>query len=278
MAATSATDRIASHDDHTNRIIYHSSTDTVSSSHQQHEQQTPSGIIYRPMTWSDVDDIVTQFEATWGRFSSAAGTPASIVLSRHFVLHYLEPATHTILAERDGQFLGVIVCRVVGCPRLFPQATPALADVDCMLQDDPRGAQALTETLRWHALEIDLEHEVQANETTQGEIELFLVARAARGHGVGGTLWRSAMRTMREVGVTRYFLHTDSTCDVSFYVHQGLSCLISWYAAGHPEYGKTMADVYIYAGATDAASSRITKSQQSQHSTTHDIHHDGASA
>lgn len=208
-----------------------------------------SGITYRRMTWSDVDAVVKEFDDTWGDWSSAAGTPSSIMLSRHFVLHYLEPATGATIAERDGRFMGVLIVRVPGRPILFPQAKQALADTDqALAADKAHGAAALRETLQWHALETDLERDTHVNDTTQAEIELFLVAGAARGHGVGGTLWRGAMRDFAGLGVRRYYLHTDSSCDVSFYDHQGLDCEIAWYAADHPQYGDDMDDIFIYSG------------------------------
>ena len=57
------------------------------------------------------------------------------------------------------------------------------------------------------------------------EIELFLVAKSARGHGVGGSLWRQAMDYFANCQVARFYLHTDSSCDVSFYDHKGLDCI-----------------------------------------------------
>ncbi|WP_236036884.1 MULTISPECIES: GNAT family N-acetyltransferase [Bifidobacterium] len=213
---------------------------------------TNATVIYRRMVWDDRDAIVREFDNTWGDWSSAAGTPASMELSRHFVMHYLEPATHATIAEQDGRFMGVLISRIAGMPVMFPEAGRELAAVDRWLEQDPHGADALRETLQWHALETDLEDEVHVNETTQAEIELFLVSGAARGHGVGGTLWRDAMSRFAASGVSRYYLHTDSSCDVSFYAHKGLDCLVSWRAADHPQYGDDMDDIFIYAGEVNA--------------------------
>ena len=48
--------------------------------------------------------------------------------------------------------------------------------------------------------------------------------------------------------VARFYLHTDSSCDVSFYDHKGLTCIAARYAADHPEDGTDMDDIFIYAG------------------------------
>ncbi|KAB7790174.1 GNAT family N-acetyltransferase [Bifidobacterium leontopitheci] len=204
-------------------------------------------VTYRPMTWDDVDAIVREFDRTWGECSSAAGTPVSMRISRHFVLHYLQPTTRGEIAERDGRFMGVTLSRVVGQPVLFPQAATALADIDAELDRSELGAKTLAETNHWHALETRMEDEVGINDTAQAEIELFLVSSDARGHGVGGTLWRHAMRYFSQLGVSRYYLHTDSSCDVSFYDHKGLDRVAERFAADHPEDGD-MDDIFIYAG------------------------------
>ena len=70
------------------------------------EEMKPSqSVTYRPMRWNDLDDIVREFDRTWGQCSAAAGTPVSMQISRHFVLHYLEPTTRAIIAELDGRFM-----------------------------------------------------------------------------------------------------------------------------------------------------------------------------
>ncbi|RSX53417.1 GNAT family acetyltransferase [Bifidobacterium goeldii] len=221
---------------------------TTNDNDRHHNTAASQPVIYRPMTWQDLDAIVEEFDRTWGYCSSAAGTPMSMPLSRHFVLHYLAPTTRGDIAERDGQFMGVTLSRAAGQPVLFPQAAQALADVDSELRQDPVGAQALEETLRWHEIERELERDIDINTSAPAEIELFLVAAAARGHGVGGTLWRRQMRYFVDCGVPRYFLHTDSSCDVSFYDHKGLDCEATRLAADHPEDNGTMDDVFIYAG------------------------------
>lgn len=208
---------------------------------------TIAGVTYRPMAWADMDAVTEAFEQTWGHCSSAAATPSSPLLSRHFVLHYLEPATRADIAERDGRFMGVTLARVAGRPAAFPQTGAELAAVNARLEHGaPIGAQALHETERWHRLEETLEERISINDTAQAEIELFLVAGAARGHGVGGSLWRRVNRYFAGCGVEWYYLHTDSSCDVGFYDHHGMQRVLTRLAADHPEDGDED-DLYIYA-------------------------------
>ena len=103
------------------------------------EEMKPSqSVTYRPMRWNDLDDIVREFDRTWGQCSAAAGTPVSMQISRHFVLHYLEPTTRAIIAELDGRFMGVTLSRVAGEPLAFPQAKQELAAVDARHENPVR--------------------------------------------------------------------------------------------------------------------------------------------
>ena len=166
------------------------------------EEMKPSqSVTYRPMRWNDLDDIVREFDRTWGQCSAAAGTPVSMQISRHFVLHYLEPTTRAIIAELDGRFMGVTLSRVAGEPLAFPQAKQELAAINGELNRSTLGTKTLSETEQWHEMELRMER-----------------------------------------------LHTDSSCDVSFYDHKGLNCIAARYAADHPEDGADMDDIFIYAG------------------------------
>ena len=183
-------------------------------------------VVYRPIVWDDVENIVEEFDRTWGVAGLGAATSLSRELSRHFVLHYLEPATRGEIAESsDGRFLGVTLARIEGDPALFPQAATQLAAVNEQLNATADGAHWLADTIAWHVLEEDMEAAISINQRAQAELELFLVAEAARGHRVGGTLWRRFQTALRDHGVQRFYLHTDSSCDVGFYDHQGLHCV-----------------------------------------------------
>lgn len=213
---------------------------------------------YRPLVRGDLDAVVRAFDDMWGNWGPTAGAPESMLLSRHFVLHYLEASTHGEIAERgDGTFLGVTLSRIVGRPVLFDDVPARLAATDAELDATPLGASGLRSTLRWHAVEIDMEREIGINDDAQAEVELFLVAAQARGRGVGGTLWRHALARFAAAGVRRYYLHTDSGCDVGFYRHKGLDCVAERYGRDHPEDrgpdGTAMDDLFIYAGTVTPA-------------------------
>lgn len=208
---------------------------------------------FRDVHLGDIDAIVKEYERTWG-ISKEVGQDASLSLSRRFVLHYLEPSTHGTIAEVDGKFMGLLLARVFDAPVMFPEIRRMLLEQEREMksQNDENYARALEEAYAMRALETKLEAKSHINDLTQAELELFLVSPDARGHGVGGGLWRHTMHMLRNNGVNRYYLHTDSACDVSFYDYHGLSKDASWLHKDHPydiERAKSLVeDLYIYSG------------------------------
>lgn len=208
---------------------------------------------FRDVKLGDIDAIVKEYERTWG-ISKEVGQDASLSLSRRFVLHYLEPSTHGTIAEVDGKFMGLLLARVFDAPVMFPEIRRMLLEQEREMksQNDENYARALEEAYAMRALETKLEAKSHINDLTQAELELFLVSPDARGHGVGGGLWRHTMHMLRNNGVNRYYLHTDSACDVSFYDYHGLSKDASWLHKDHPydiERAKSLVeDLYIYSG------------------------------
>lgn len=210
-------------------------------------------VVYRPIVWDDVDAITEAFCRTWGAGESDDPDIARRI-SHHFVLHYLEPATRGDVAESaDGVFLGVTLARVEGEPVLFPHVGEELARVNAGLDATEAGAATLERTNLWHEVEERMEDDIDLNASVHAELELFLVAEAARGKGVGGTLWRRALEYFAACGQSRYYLHTDSSCDVGFYEHKGLSRVAERYAADNPEHVGSDEDIFIYVGETPAA-------------------------
>lgn len=208
---------------------------------------------FRDVHLGDIDAIVKEYERTWG-ISKEVGQEASLSLSRRFVLHYLEPSTHGTIAEVDGKFMGLLLARVFDAPVMFPEIRSMLLEQEREMksQNDENYARALEEAYAMRALETKLEAKSHINDLTQAELELFLVSPDARGHGVGGGLWRRTMHMLRNNGVNRYYLHTDSACDVSFYDYHGLSKDASLLHKDHSyeiERAKSLVeDLYIYSG------------------------------
>ena len=157
-----------------------------------------SAIVFRPIVWGDLDAVVDLFDRTWPQDVDKVGADMSRLISRYFVLHYLLPTTFANGAfAADGTLAGVTFIRVAG-------EAPQLDEIE------------VGEEMK--ALE-------RPNETTMGELELFIVNPDVRGHGVGGRLWRRMQEHFAAWDVPAFYLHTDSDCDVSFYDPKGLDCI-----------------------------------------------------
>lgn len=208
---------------------------------------------FRDVKLNDIDAIVKEYEKTWG-IAEEVGKDASLSLSRRCVLHYLEPSTHGTIAELDGKFMGLLLARVFNKPVMFPEVSKMLREQESAMKEhnDGKYSQALEEAYGMRTLETKLEAKSHINDLTQAELELFLVSQDARGHGVGGGLWKRTMHMLRNNGVNRYYLHTDSACDVSFYDYHGLRKDASWLREDHSYETKNMKslvdDLYIYSG------------------------------
>lgn len=180
-------------------------------------------VTFRPVTIEDIDSISEEYERTWG-IPDIVGKEASKELSKRFVMHYMEPSTHGIIAQSNGKFMGLLFSRVFEDKVLFPQLRDMIKKQDEMMLEnqDPNFSKALHAAKSMRAIETKLEAKSHINDLTQAELELFIVSPESRGHGVGGRLWKQTMQMLRSKGVNRYYLHTDTACDVSFYDYHGL--------------------------------------------------------
>ncbi|MEE1296065.1 MAG: GNAT family N-acetyltransferase [Bifidobacterium sp.] len=216
---------------------------------------TKGAVEYRPMRWEDVDGVADVFNRVWPQGERLNGTAAAHLIAEYLTLHYLEPSTWSNVAVLpDGTIAGITLAKVDGNDPLFKDTAAALEEARTELHHDSRGSDAL-DMLEdgFFVREGILEEDSDIHETTQAELELFMVNPAVKGQGVGGHLWRDLLAAFREQGVEAFFLHTDSSCDFGFYDHKGLDCVAQRLHADHPEDGDTEPDLigddqYIYRG------------------------------
>lgn len=69
---------------------------------------------------------------------------------------------------------------------------------------------------------IDQELLAQSSKTFSGELSFFVLDEKARGLGIGKALFRQAKAYLQSEKVKDFYLYTDSTCNYSFYEHEGL--------------------------------------------------------
>lgn len=195
---------------------------------QRTDDSTKSTIVFRPLGWNDLGTVTELFDRTWPQDVDELGPDMSRLISRYFVLHYLKPTTFANGAfTADGTLAGVTFIRVAGeAPQLDEiEVGEEMKALERRICADSKAVKHMAALKSGFSVEIDLEREGHANETTMGELELFIVNPDVRGHGVGGQLWRRMQQHFAAWDVPAFYLHTDSDCDVSFYDHKGLDCI-----------------------------------------------------
>ncbi|WEV41712.1 GNAT family N-acetyltransferase [Bifidobacterium sp. ESL0682] len=221
--------------------------------HNEPKGDAGIGVVYAPMLWGDVEAITKQFDETWGHYAPIGNDKKlSMLLSYHFVLHYLEPATRGEIAHKNGEFMGVTLSRVVGQPVMFQNVAEEMAKIDERINSIPAGHKALADLELGFEIERRMERQTAINDKAPAEVELFLVSQASRGHGVGGELWRRAMESFERFEVPMFYLHTDTDCDVSFYDRHGMERIAERQEQRHPDDGRdpqmAPTKMFIYAG------------------------------
>lgn len=196
----------------------HTTRDAASTAAAEERSQ----VEYRDVAWSDVDEITKLFEDMWFHIEPHVGTPIAALSARRSVLRYLCESTDGEVAVLDGHIAGVVLLRVPQRPVLFKDAGTKLNIVDARLSADEEGSRALSDLMHWHGIEVCMDKDADVQERSGAELQLFVVSSRSRGHGVGGTLFRRMKRRLSAYGVERYYLHTDTSCNYSFYDHQGL--------------------------------------------------------
>ena len=142
----------------------------------------------------------------------------------------LAGATEALVAadKETGSPLGVILVRVAELdhrPFLNRHRRRAMRD-GARLVATPGGFRGFLELNAIGAIDRLLLREAvraRGGRPYPAEIVLFIVSPEARGRGVGGRLFRAAMLYLHKHDVADYFLFTDTSCDVGFYDHQGLT-------------------------------------------------------
>ena len=167
--------------------------------------QIDAELTFRPFDEKDFEPLAELVGRTWladfpARAQEAAG--------RVELAHYLAQATWSLVAERGGQIMGAVLVQ-----RLAEDA-----------EKDPELEEAIRTEMSGVEEEAALEADYLATGApgTAATVKLLIVSPDAKGLGIGGRLFSSALEHLRETGAAGYHLLTDDACDVSFYEHKGL--------------------------------------------------------
>lgn len=200
-------------------------------------------IRYRPMTLADLDAVV---ELDWTEWFRSGDGPEQLgrMAARLDILTFLRTTTFAHVAECGGRIVGVVLADLWGeAPAI--EGRGALRDeADAALRASDQGRAMADELADYHACGAQMAAEVRGE--CQGEWQLFLVSKAVRGRGVGRELWRRVREYLRDGGVRRYYLYTDSTCPWQIYANHGMVRAAE--RRGVPDTGGEPSDAFIYVG------------------------------
>ncbi len=152
--------------------------------------------------------------------------PAQRAASQIELAHYLSQTTWSLLAEREGKILGVVLLAERGVEAPGGAGWTELeARLTRAAEKDAGLAEAVRVEMDGVHEEAELEREYAAGGPVGADaaVKLLIVSPDAKGLGLGGRLFSAALDHLREAGARGYHLLTDDSCDVGFYEHKGLT-------------------------------------------------------
>lgn len=188
-------------------------------------------VVYRPFCPDDYEAVAALYQAQWcDEASEAAGR----IASQADLCGYLAQVNWGLIAEKpqpDGsgtQLLGVALLSLKTQPCPEAQAwTKRQEELLAQVAADPSLLAEVKDDLDMLEEESQLSSEYAASGQigSAAELKLLIVSPAAQGLGVGGRLFSAAREAARDAN--GLFLITDDGCDVGFYVHKGLTRMVS---------------------------------------------------
>lgn len=181
-------------------------------------------------------------DLTWRAFAPEDFEPAAELLGRTWMAdfepaerhaasqielaHYLARTTWSLLVEREGEVLGVVLLAERDRPLVDDADWAALeARLTRVAEKDEQLAEAVRVEMGGVREEGELEVDYAATDPVGGDaaVKLLIVSPDAKGLGLGGRLFSAALDHLRESGASGYHLLTDDSCDVGFYEHKDLT-------------------------------------------------------
>ena len=183
--------------------------------------QIDAELTFRPFDEKDFEPLAELVGRTWladfpARAQEAAG--------RVELAHYLARATWSLVAGRGSQIMGAVLLSERGREAIAGD----WAALEERLTEDAEKDPELAEAIRTEMSGVEEEAALEADYLATGApgtaatVKLLIVSPDAKGLGIGGRLFSSALEHLRETGAAGYHLLTDDACDVSFYEHKGL--------------------------------------------------------
>lgn len=195
----------------------------------------------KDMALEDIDAVAELARQAWF-YRDYQGVQDTV--AHFFSAQHLRRATLARVARLGGRIVGVMFANVRG-------EQPVYGDEGCAQMESLEAELESSEVGR-HFLSVFRGYvrdhtalEAEARQHCEAECQMYIVAPAVQGKGIGGLLWDDMIRYFRACGAQQYFLYTDTDCDWQIYERKGLEKTAEDWRKEHDgsDYGQ-----FIYVG------------------------------
>lgn len=179
-------------------------------------------VVYRPFKKEDVEFLVSVIIDSWN-YEKMFSKKVSYHFAHTFLYFELIRKSFSQVAEIDAKPIGIIIGDVKKESRSFKNYLyyPKLVWHAIHLLLSKEGRNVL---LKYAGDVTSLNNKMikEQNEKFDTEVALFAVSPQAQGLGVGSTLYKYFLDTLKKKKLNKFYLFTDTTCNFGFYEHKGL--------------------------------------------------------
>lgn len=176
-------------------------------------------VTLRELTRTDLPALEDVIRKTWN-YDKFATAKTAKKLARVYLATCLTNQTYTQVAEVNGVSVGLILGKNIEkhhCPINY-RLRQIFALCRLLLSKGGRGILNFYKNID----EIDNQLLKQCNKDYKGEIALFALSPEYRGLGIGKMLFQCLLAYMKNEGISKFYLYTDTSCNFGFYEHQGM--------------------------------------------------------
>lgn len=185
-----------------------------------------SKILYRPIRKEDCAEVGEILNKAFFLHTYVSDRKTLEAFKLQYVYGCLCEATYTCVCEIDGKVAGVIMAKADKAYKagehikfMFPAVYQGFKMAYCG-RHDKTGIRDFNNLHKIY-------HEFSAKHKGEfdGSLTLFALNEECRGQGIGKELLNGALEYLKENGVKRIYLYTDTTCSYGFYEHMGFERL-----------------------------------------------------
>ncbi|MBT1164099.1 GNAT family N-acetyltransferase [Bifidobacterium felsineum] len=208
-------------------------------------------VTIRPLQRDDYPQLIDLVRRTWyAEFDECTG----LIAAEADWENCLARTTNAYAAVKDGKPVALILGRIDAHDTRGTWNRHKRNYLNGLrrLLTAPEGIKAIHEIVGILAIDHQLTHRARKSGHDYGaEVVLFVLDPEARGLGLGKRMFRRMIADFRTAGLSKYFLYTDTTCNVGFYEHTGLKQIESITLPASRVHQESMS-FYLYEGTIDS--------------------------